>query len=206
MDGVIIESEPCHIKAEIEVFAEQGITLTEDVAKEYFGLKTRDYFLALAKRSTKELPIGQMLKDHSRILPKHYVHVPLVPHAEEVLSILSRCGYKQALATSTEKELAQIPLGKFALNDYFDAKIFGDKVEKGKPHPQIFLEAAKELGVEPQQAIAIEDAENGFKAAKAAGMKVIARKAEHNKAQDFSLADYVISDLREIPKILASLE
>lgn len=60
--------------------------------------------------------------------------------------------------------------------------------------------------MEPQEAIAIEDAENGFKAAKAAGMKVIARKAEHNAAQDFSLADYVISDLREIPVILAKLE
>lgn len=71
MDGVIVESEPYHIKAEIEVLSEQGITLTEDVAKEYFGLKIQDYFKALAKRYEMELPIAQMADSHARILFKY---------------------------------------------------------------------------------------------------------------------------------------
>lgn len=204
MDGVIIESEPYHIKAEIETLSEQGINITPEVAKEYFGLRTEDYFKALAKRYKKDLPIENMLKTHARILPKYYLQSPLVPHVKETLASLQKI-YKQGLATSTKREFAEVSLNKFSLSGYFEAKVFGDEVEKGKPDPEMFLATAKKLGVEPRNAVVIEDAENGFKAGRAAGMKVIGRQAEHNKNQDFSLADYIITDLREISGILGRM-
>lgn len=202
MDGVIIESEPYHIKAEIETLAEEGIDLDPEVAKEYFGLRTEDYFRELARRYRKDLPIADMLKRHARILAGYHAQSPLVPHAKEVLSALQK-DYRQGLATSTRRELAEIPLRKFSLSGYFEARLFGDEVRKGKPDPEMFLTMAGRLGVEPKNAAVIEDAENGFRAGKAAGMLVIGRKAGHNKNQDFSLADYVISDLRGIPAILS---
>lgn len=201
MDGVIIESEPYHIKAEIETLREQGIDLTQEVAKQYFGLRTEEYFRALSARYKVDLPIEKMLERHAQVLAAYYIQSPLVPNARETLSLLHR-KHKQGLATSTKRKLAEIQLRRFSLSQYFDSMVFGDEVKKGKPNPEMFLAACSKLGVKPQEAAIIEDAESGFRAGKKAGMLVIGRKAEHNRDQDFSLADHVISDLKEIPRIL----
>ena len=81
-------------------------------------------------------------------------------------------------------------------------KVTGNDITKGKPDPQVFLMAARDMKIEPAECMVFEDALLGVEAAKRAGMYVIARKAQHNSDLDFSEADHVVSDLREIPHLL----
>lgn len=201
-DGVLIESEPFHIEAEFETTRRFGIPLTMAVAKQYFGLKLEDYFHDIARRYGSDIAVDVMISSHYETLKKYYREVfPLVPHVVDVLSQLKGMFF-MAVGTSREKELAMLALERFSLVRFFEAIVFGDEVKKGKPDPEIFLCAASHLGCAPEKAVVVEDAESGFKAARDAGMRVIARKGVHNADCDFSMADFVIKDLREIPPLL----
>lgn len=127
-----------------------------------------------------------------------------IPFAKEVVEQLSP-KYKMALVSSGERFWADKVLDELDLVKYLQVRVFGEDVANHKPDPEPFLKASQELEVRPEECVVIEDSESGFKAAKAAGMTLIARKAEHNKDLDFSLADFIVEDLDEIPKILTKL-
>jgi len=201
-DGVLIDSEPFHIEAEFETTRRFGIPLTMAVAKQYFGLKLEDYFHDIARRYESDIAVDDMISAHYETLRRYYREVfPLVPHVTDVLSRL-KGSFFMAVGTSREKELAMLALERFSLVRFFDTIVFGDEVKKGKPDPEIFLRAASILGYAPDKTVVVEDAESGFKAARDAGMGLIARKGEHNVDCDFSMADFVVKDLREIPPLL----
>ena len=204
-DGVIIESEKLHIQAEINTMRKYGIELEDKVASKYLGLRTEDYFRELIKHYKADVELSDMLEMHRAELMRLYSNAPLVEHVEQVLSEL-RGKYKMGLATSASRKMVELSFGRYDIGKYFEAEICAEEVERGKPDPQVFIRACGKLGVSPSEAVAIEDAQNGFEAAKKAGMKVIARRAEHNKEQDFSSADYVVEDIRELPEILEKQE
>ena len=201
LDGVLIESEPFLIKAEVEIFPKFGIPLTQQISTEYLGYKLDDYLKALEKRFNKKLPYLDIeTKLNKKIEQMYDKQIPLTPHAKETLEALKN-KFKFALATSREKHLGLRILMRLDIDQYFKHRVFKEEVTKGKPDPEVFLKAAVKLEIEPNKCIVVEDAESGFKAGQAAGMFVIARKAEHNKNQNFSLADKVIEDLKEIVKL-----
>ena len=113
--------------------------------------------------------------------------------------------YEMAIATSREKELAQLSMKRWSLQSYFKTIVYGDEVKTGKPDPEPFLRACDMLKVLPSAAVAVEDAEAGFESAKKAGMYVVALKWEHNREMDFSQANQVVEDLRKIPGLLRDL-
>ena len=84
------------------------------------------------------------------------------------------------------------------VKDKFQVISHSDIVERGKPHPDIYLKAAELLGVTPEECIAIEDAEGGVKSAKAAGMKVIGFKDSSHNTQDLSEADLLVTDFNQL--------
>jgi len=205
-DGVLLDSELLHMEAEFETFRQFGFELAESVAKEYFGIKLKDYFTDVAGRFRLQSSADEMIREHYKTLIHYYRDVfPLVPHAREVLEGM-RGSYAMALATSRERELAQLALKRHELEGYFDALIYGEDVTAGKPDPEPFLTACEALGVHPQEAIVVEDAEAGFVSARRAGMRVIARRAAHNHDLDFSAAHWVVEDLREIPPLISRLD
>jgi HAD superfamily hydrolase (TIGR01509 family) len=201
-DGVLVDSEPFHIEAEFETARRFGIPLTMAVAKQYFGLKLEDYFRDIARRYGSDINVDDMINEHYETLRRYYREVfPLVPHAIDVLGML-KGSFFMAVGTSREKELAMLALERFSLVRFFDTIVFGDEVKRGKPDPEIFLSAASRLGCAPEETVVVEDAESGFKAARDAGMRLIAREGAHNADSDFSMADFVVKDLREIPPLL----
>ncbi len=205
MDGVLINSEPYHIQAEIKTFRRYKIRLTSPIAKEYFGLRTIDYFKALSRRFRIDLPIDKMLKEHRKNLEFYFKNIiPLTLHAKETLRVLHNY-YSMGLATSTIKALAELVLGKYSLLSYFAIEVYGDEVKYGKPNPEVFLKTAFRLRVHPHDCVVIEDATNGIEAARKAQMKVIAYKSRHNTKEDFSRADDIVGDLSDIPERLKKL-
>jgi len=203
LDGVLIESEPLYIEAEIEIFNKHGIPLTKEVAYKYLGLKFEDYINIIARFFNKKVDIEEISKEYAERLKIMYEEgiIPLTPNSLEVLAELKKT-YLLALATSQKKQLAKIVMEKKGLSEFFEHGVYKEDVKNGKPDPEVFLKAASLINVPPQNCVVVEDAINGMKAGKAAGMHVVARKADYNKNQDFSFADYVITDLKEIPSLL----
>lgn len=99
--------------------------------------------------------------------------VDVKPGAEELLKYARAKGYRIGLATSSRRIHAERSLEKAGLLQYFDGKVFGDTVQEGKPAPEIYLKACRSIGVEPEEAAALEDAPSGILSASWAGMKVI---------------------------------
>lgn len=198
MDGVLVESEAMHVQAEAETLKEYGIDLSQIDCKQFMGMGLREYFEKIGEKFGKKLPIDEIIKKHSETLCGYYSQkFPIVPHAPEVVRALSK-RYPMALATSMRRRLADLYLARLGITDCFTVVVGGDEVKRTKPDPEIFLTAARKLGVAPAETIIIEDSPHGIHAGKAAGAIVIARKADHNKNQDLSQADHIITDLQEL--------
>lgn len=202
MDGVIVDSEDHHHAGEIATFKHFGVEVDEDLNKQYKGAPLREHFQGLKEKLNVETPLDELLEKQNEHIHKMYSEdVELFSNVKEVLFQLKR-DFKQALATSSERRLAEVVLKRFELGEAFDEVTCGDEIKNGKPEPDIFLKSAEKLQVLPEECVVVEDSLNGMKAGKKAGMKVIAHKVSHNKELDFSLADFVVEDLREISKIV----
>ena len=206
MDGVLVDSEDIHPVVESKTAKYFGMDFpVEKVRELYLGVQLENEFDDMIKRSGKSgITYEQMRKVRDQFLKEHLKKgIDSVPHAKEVINELS-ANYKMALVSSGERFWGEDALEKLELLRYFQVVIFGEDVENHKPNPEPFLKAAESLGLTPSEIIVIEDSESGFKGAKAAGMKLIARRSDHNRGKDFSLADFIVEDLREIPQILNS--
>src|ERR1043166_9490897 len=127
--------------------------------------------------------------------------IGLFPHVKEVLEELRDMKLRLAVATSSVSASARPFLDRHQLTSFFEVIITGDEIERGKPHPDIYLRAAEKLGVAPNECLVIEDSLSGVAAGKAAGMRVAAipdrRFVDPHPYEDE--ADYVLSSLSEIP-------
>lgn len=205
MDGVLINSESYHIKAEIKTLKYFGVDLTKAVAESHFGLRTKDYFQALSQHYKVKLPISKMLVEHQKNLGQYYREtIPPMPHAQATLKKLQP-KYLQGLATSTIRALATAVLKRLSLFSYFHTQVYGDQVKHGKPHPEVFLTTAAKLRVDPSSVVVIEDSSNGLLAAQAARMIAIGYCSHHNQKEDLSLAHHLVNNLNEIPAILSKI-
>lgn len=202
VDGVIFDSEEIHYEAEAETMQEIGIPITVNEIREYSGFRLEEEFLDIAKKFNKSIDLSQAVRIRDKILSRKIGKgFPIVPYAAEVIKNLSK-QYFLAVASSGERRFIDKELKIANLLQYFNASIYGEDIEKPKPSPEAFLKAAKALDIQPSDCVVIEDSQSGFQAAKAAGMTLIARKASHNSHRDFSTADYVIEDLRDIREII----
>lgn len=205
MDGVIIDSETHYHRLEKEFLGRLGIKTEDEVLRNFMGTPFSHYFPILAKEYGSSKNMEEAQEEYVEFISELYQkHAELTPGLKQVFEELSK-NYHFALATSSVSKLANIALGRFELLNFFKIRVHGDEIKNGKPDPEIFLKALSGLGFNKDEVVIVEDSLNGMKAGKAAGMKVIGFKASHNKDIDFSLADFVVEDLREIPGILTSL-
>ena len=123
--------------------------------------------------------------------------------ARQMLEYLKENGYKVALATATTYERTEKYLKKLSLFEYFDEIVCAAMVKRGKPAPDIYIEAAKRLGLETSQCLALEDSLNGMKSANAAGcVTVMVPDLDEPDENSLPLIHYVADGLTDIQKIL----
>lgn len=202
LDGVLIDSEKIVYKRWSATYKELGYVLPPDLFDKTLGLRPSESFNFI----NKELGIlPQLSFDQFYEMNKKrrgvYPSVPLVPHIEGLLQALYK-KYLMAVVTSSDSDWLERMLKPIPYTVYFLAFVTGEDIRHPKPHPEPYLKAIKKFKVLPKESVVIEDASYGIKSGKQAGAVVIARRSKHNKGQDFSLADYVVEDLREIPNIL----
>ena len=134
-----------------------------------------------------------------RLEDRYRRELPLIPGAEQAVESLA-ARWPLALASSSNRELIDLVLESSCLGRYFTASVSSEEVARGKPAPDVFLEAARRLGVEPTHCAAVEDSENGILAAKAAGMRTIAIPNPHYPPHEDALAaaDVVLASIEEL--------
>ncbi|MBQ8515486.1 MAG: HAD family phosphatase [Ruminococcus sp.] len=174
MDGVLFDTERvCNI-VWMDISREIGFSEGEAALKSCVGLNRRDeaaYFAAHHPEVDFEWFIDQLSCRMQRWLDEN--GMPIKTGTRALLTWLRENMWKVGLATSTRRVSVMHHLERTELTAMFDTIVTGDRVEKGKPNPEIYLTACRELGLDPAETYAVEDSRNGLRAAHDAGMKAI---------------------------------
>lgn len=200
MDGLLIDSEPYWKIAEKKVFGELGLDLTDDLLRQVMGFRLSE--VVRHWHAYKPWENADFDKTELYILDTVQelivLHAEALPGVHEILKSLKQQGFKMAVASSSPMRLIEAVLAKLNIASYFDVVKSAQYEEYGKPHPALFLNTAKQLGVNPSNCLVFEDAINGVIAAKAAKMKCVA-VPEHATINDprFAIADLKLSSLAE---------
>lgn len=171
MDGVLIDSESICDEIWVRLADEMNLPDIEDAIRENRGCNTDLMAVQLKARYGKDFNCPKFFEDFSVYF--HEVEftkgIPLLPQVRETLEYLKGKGYKLALSTSTRRVTATRQLKAVNIYDFFDVWTFGDEIKNSKPAPDIYLKAAKELGIAPEFCVGVEDSPNGIKSCHAAG-------------------------------------
>lgn len=175
MDGVIADTAPYHFKAWQEVFQKRDVNFTEEDFRRNFGQRNDTIIRNVLGEGLSPSEIDA-IADEKEIDFRQRVsqHIKPLPGAIKLLKSLGKHGFKIALASSAPIENIRLVTQGLGINNYFYSIVSGWDVTEGKPNPQVFLLAAKKLGVKPKNCIVIEDAVAGITAAKRAGMRCLA--------------------------------
>ncbi len=208
-DGIIADSEPTWNQIDAAHLADFGVPDYDGRHKEHIIGKS----FALAGGFYKDLfqlepPLEELIAHRTEVAAKFYAEsVPIFEPVVEVLTKLKGQGLKLALATSSVSRLITPFLQRHDIARHFDVIITGEMVKNGKPHPDIYLLAAKECGVEAKNCVVVEDALAGLEAGRGAGATTIA--IPDPRWMDVALfegqADYIVSDLRAMALLVRSL-
>lgn len=198
MDGVIIDSMPLHYQIEVEMLKEYGCKISEEEHIAFAG--NTDYYIwsIFKEKFNLEPSLDELVQIKKQRFLESLNRVKLVDNVCEFVAALYNENYLLALASSNTRKAINKVLDMFNLSRYIKVSVSGEEVERGKPHPEIFLKAAEKLGVKPCNCLVIEDAFKGIQAAKAAGMKCIGFKNPNSGIQDLSAADLVVESFREL--------
>lgn len=176
MDGVLIDAKDWHYHALNRALELFGYTISRaDHLSTFDGLPTRKKLEMLSQE--RGLPVGLhgFLNDLKQQYTTDQVHTdchPIFVH-EFALSNLKARGYKLGLASNSVRNSIELMMEKSALKPYFDVMLSNEDVSKSKPDPDIYLTAARMLGVAPANTLVVEDNANGIKAAEAAGCNLL---------------------------------
>lgn len=175
MDGVLVDSEPLWKRAMIEVWATVGSTITEDDCRHTQGLRIDEVAGIWARRHGWEgvTPSQVARATVARVVELVHTEATLLPGVETSLEFFGRRGLPRGIASSSDLALIRAVVDAFGLRDCFSVLVSAEHEEFGKPHPGVYLRAARELGLDPSRCVAIEDSPNGVIAAKAARMRVL---------------------------------
>jgi len=207
MDGTLIETTEADYLAWKRVFTDYHKELSFEDYFPLIGMKSAIVVqsrLSLDEEETKKA-LSQKMKYFSEIVTEKGIQV--VPYAIKFLKQLKAENLKIALATSSRQEKMNFVLQLTNLTSYFDIIVTGDLVQKSKPAPDIFLKAAEKLQLKPDDCLVVEDAANGVKAAKNAGMKCVAITTTHTEDL-LQQADLVINSYEDLDlqKIFTELQ
>lgn len=175
LDGLLLDSEPVYKRAWQRAAEEGGRSLDDVLYARLIGRTNPDCESILRREFGERFDIDRF-RQRWRERWRDDVEQNGVPHkpgVDALLSWLDERGVAKAVATSSERGDAELSLHCSGLSGRFDELVTGDEIEEGKPAPDIFLAAARRLGVDPGKCVAFEDSEPGALAADAAGMRVI---------------------------------
>lgn len=196
MNGVIVDDEHLHEQATQRTLKNHGYICTAADYRQYFAGRTRDAGMkqfGQANQATYDyLQLAEEKDAIYQLLAKQGVNP--VEHVIDFIDHLNMTGIRMAVVTGAPRKEAKHFLELFDIADHFSQIITGEDITLSKPHPEGYLKAAAMLQVPPQVCVVVEDAPNGVRAAKRAGMRCVAVTTSHSEA-DLHEADWVVDRL-----------
>lgn len=207
MDGLLIDSEPIWREAEKEIFAKVGITLTDEMCFTTVGLRIDEVVNHWHSKFPWESPSQEMIKDQviDKVIELILKKGEILPGVISTIEYFHSKNYPLAIASASSMRIIDAVTEKLKIKKYFRVIHSAEFEEYGKPHPAVFISAAKKLNVLPQNCLVFEDSLNGVIAAKAARMKVIAVPENiHYDDRRFEIADVKLKILLDFSEDLFS--
>lgn len=205
MDGVLVDSEPFHIEIEKRQFRQNDILVSEEEHRRYLGVASDVMWKEIGQNHNLNFPVENLIEQNKLESIRFFSElddIPVMPGLIELLEKLQQKNYPRAVASSSFPEIIDLILEKTGLNKYFDVVVSSREAGKSKPEPDVFLLAARKLGVHSENCMVVEDSKNGIKAAKSAGMKCIAFQGPGANPENQKQADAVIFDFKELEQLL----
>jgi HAD superfamily hydrolase (TIGR01509 family) len=198
MDGVLVDTEHLWDEVREALTEEWGGRYTPEAQEAMMGMSSLEWSRYLHEtvglRESPEVINEEVVR---RMLARYETDLPVVPGAVEAVRRLDAAGLRLGVASSSNRELIDAVLRRLGLTDLFAVTVSSEEVPRGKPAPDVYLEAARRLGVRPAQCVAVEDSASGIRAAHAAGMRVVAYPNRHfpPPSDVLALADDVLGSL-----------
>ena len=208
LDGLLVDSEQLWDDARKELAAEHGIPWPEPASRAMMGMSSREWPRYVAEVVGVPLSPDAINADIvGRLLSAYDRELPLLPGAREAVERLA-AAWPLGLASSSNREIIDTVLARMGVAGRFVATVSSEEVARGKPSPDVYLEALRRLGVPGNRAVALEDSHSGIRSAHAAGMRVVAIPNPHfpPDAEALALADDTLAALDELtPEVLRAL-
>jgi HAD superfamily hydrolase (TIGR01509 family) len=208
LDGVLVDSEQAWDRARREVVRERGGAWRPGATEAMMGMSAPEWSRYLHEQLGVDLPPEEIDGAVVARLERRYREdLPLVDGAREAVAALA-ARWPLGLASSSNREIIDLVLELAGLAGHFAATVSSEEVGRGKPAPDVYLEASRRLGVAPRRCVAVEDSSNGIRSAAAAGMAVVAvpNRAFPPAEDALALAAATIGSLGELrPALLEGL-
>jgi HAD superfamily hydrolase (TIGR01509 family) len=205
LDGVLADSEPWWNQIDAKLLAEQGVNYRGEYHRNVLGVSYRLAVEFYKNAFHLSAPVEELMRRRGEIATEFFANrVGLFPSAKTALEALREMKLRLAVATSSVGASARPFLKRTGITGFFDIIVTGDEVQRGKPHPDIYLRASDKLDIPTNACLVIEDALSGVAAAKAANMRVAAiPDTRVVEAYEYEIeADYVLGSLSEIPALV----
>lgn len=200
MDGLLVDTEPLWQKAEVKIFNELGVPMTEEKCRTVMGLRIDEvvnYWYSLYPWD-KKYPEEVILDIKDEVEREIRKGIDLLPGAEDLLAMFYGKGIKLALASSSAQQIIRAVLEVTGIGHYFSEVCSAESEIYGKPHPAIFLTTLSKMQLKTEEVLVFEDSFNGAIAAKAARLKTIVVPADIDAGDKrFDFADMKLRSLRE---------
>jgi len=206
-DGVLVDGEGLAVAIDVKAIGALGWPITEaEVIQRHLGKSTADVLADIEAHLGRPVPAGWEKAwdaEYSRVFDEQ---LEAVPGIAEAIKMIAAEGFQTCVASSGSHAKMRRTLGKTGLWDFFDGRIFSaSEVERGKPEPDLFLYAAKHVGLPPGRCVVVEDSRYGVAGAKAAGMRAIGFAGGITPAAHLAAADMVITDMADLSNAVSRL-
>ena len=200
LDGVIVDSEHVWDAAREALSRERGGDWHEGAQQDMMGMSSVEWSRYMHERLGLKDPPEEISAEVVRRLQATYrEELPLIDGATEAVARLAG-RWPLGLASSSNREIIDLVLELSGLNQFFEATVSSEEVQRGKPSPDVYLEAARRLGADPAGSAAVEDSRSGILSASAAGMRVVAipNKRFPPDEEALAAADVIIPSINEL--------
>lgn len=196
LDGLMLNTEDIFELAGVELMARRGLEMTDAIRHGMMGRRPVEAFTVLRDLTGLTDSLEDLMLE-TKILFASLAEnrLAMMPGLLEVFELLDAKRLPRAVATSSPRTYMTHLLEKFNLLHRIDFTLTAEDVTHGKPHPEIYLKAAKMHGVDPAEMLVLEDSETGTRAAAAAGAYIVSVPSRHTDFGDFSMSRLKVSSL-----------